>query len=31
MASHGFTAVGFELFMGGVCAMHVGTKKEGER
>ena len=31
MASQGFTAVGFELFMGGVCAMHVGTKKEGER
>lgn len=26
MSSHGFTAVGFELFMGGVCAMHVGTK-----
>jgi demethylmenaquinone methyltransferase/2-methoxy-6-polyprenyl-1,4-benzoquinol methylase len=26
MSAQGFTEVGYKLFMGGVCAMHVGTK-----
>jgi demethylmenaquinone methyltransferase/2-methoxy-6-polyprenyl-1,4-benzoquinol methylase len=26
MAGQGFTAVSYRLFMGGVCAMHVGTR-----
>ena len=26
MAAQGFTEVSYELFMGGVCAMHVGTR-----
>jgi demethylmenaquinone methyltransferase / 2-methoxy-6-polyprenyl-1,4-benzoquinol methylase len=26
MESHGFESVSYRLFMGGVCAMHVGTK-----
>ncbi|HEX5962788.1 MAG TPA: ubiquinone/menaquinone biosynthesis methyltransferase [Gemmatimonadales bacterium] len=26
MSAQGFTDVGYKLFMGGVCAMHVGTK-----
>jgi len=26
MESHGFESVSYQLFMGGVCAMHVGTK-----
>lgn len=28
MRAHGFGQVHYELFMGGVCAMHVGTKDE---
>jgi demethylmenaquinone methyltransferase / 2-methoxy-6-polyprenyl-1,4-benzoquinol methylase len=28
MRDRGFTRVSYELFMGGVCAMHVGTKSE---
>jgi len=26
MGAQGFADVGYELFMGGVCAMHIGTK-----
>ena len=26
LAAQGFTEVSYELFMGGVCAMHVGTR-----
>jgi demethylmenaquinone methyltransferase/2-methoxy-6-polyprenyl-1,4-benzoquinol methylase len=26
MEAHGFQSVSYQLFMGGVCAMHLGTK-----
>jgi demethylmenaquinone methyltransferase/2-methoxy-6-polyprenyl-1,4-benzoquinol methylase len=28
MQAQGFCGVGYKLFIGGVCAMHVGTKRE---
>jgi demethylmenaquinone methyltransferase/2-methoxy-6-polyprenyl-1,4-benzoquinol methylase len=28
MQAHGFESVSYQLLMGGVCAMHVGTKRE---
>jgi demethylmenaquinone methyltransferase/2-methoxy-6-polyprenyl-1,4-benzoquinol methylase len=29
LEAQGFRDVGFELFMGGVCALHVGTRQDG--